>query len=122
MSNNHNVQRPFGVTLIMILIVINGILTVVSGLISALMLRDDINIVYSLILIILGLVYLAVAGALGRGNRAARMLIALITVLMLVVGIVGLFPGNVATGIIQIVISVIVLLVLFSRKASAFFN
>jgi hypothetical protein len=122
MSNNHNVQRPFGVTLIMILIVINGILTVVSGLISALMLRDDINIVYSLILIILGLVYLAVAGALGRGNRAARMLIALITVLMLVVGIVGLFSGNVATGIIQIVISVIVLLVLFSRKASAFFN
>jgi len=122
MSNNQGVQRPFGVTLIVILIVINGILTVVSGLISALMLRDDINIVYSLILIILGLVYLAVAGALGRGNRAARMLIALITVLMLVVGIVGLFSGNVATGIIQIVISVIVLLVLFSRKASAFFN
>ena len=122
MASNQGVQRPFGVTLIMILIVINGILTVVSGLISALMLRDDINIVYSLILIILGLVYLAVAGALGRGNRAARMLIALITVLMLVVGIVGLFSGNVATGIIQIVISVIVLLVLFSRKASAFFN
>jgi hypothetical protein len=122
MASNQGVQRPFGVTLIMILIVINGILTVISGLISALMLRDDINIVYSLVLIILGLVYLAVAGALGRGNRAARMLIALVTVLMLVIGIVGLFSGNVATGIIQIVISLIVLLVLFSRKASAFFG
>ena len=122
MASNQGVQRPFGVTLIMILIVINGILTVISGLISALMLRDDINIVYSLVLIILGLVYLAVAGALGRGNRAERMLIALVTVLMLVIGIVGLFSGNVATGIIQIVISLIVLLVLFSRKASAFFG
>jgi hypothetical protein len=122
MSNNQRVDRPFGVTLIVILIVINGLLTVISGLISALMLRDDINIVYSLIMIILGLVYLAVAGALGRGNRGARMLIALVTVLMLVVGIIGLFSGNPIAGIIQIAISVIVLLVLFSRKASAFFG
>ncbi len=122
MSNNQGVQRPFGVTLIMILIVINGILTVISGVISALMLRDDINIVYSLILIILGLIYLAVAGALGRGNRAARMLIAVVTVLMLIVGILGLFSGNVITAIVQIAISVIILLVLFSRKASAFFG
>lgn len=122
MANNQGVQRPFGVTLIMILIVINGILTVISGVISALMLRDDINIVYSLILIILGLIYLAVAGALGRGNRAARMLIAVVTVLMLIVGIVGLFSGNLVTAIVQIAISVIILLVLFSRKASAFFG
>lgn len=122
MANNQGVQRPFGVTLIMILIVINGILTVISGVISALMLRDDINIVYSLILIILGLIYLAVAGALGRGNRAARMLIAVVTVLMLIVGILGLFSGNVITAIVQIAISVIILLVLFSRKASAFFG
>lgn len=122
MSNNQGVQRPFGVTLIVILIVINGILTVVSGVISALMLRDDINIVYSLILIILGLIYLAVAGALGRGNRAARMLIAVVTVLMLIVGILGLFSGNLVTAIVQIAISVIILLVLFSRKATAFFG
>ena len=122
MGNNQSVQRPFGVTVIMILIVINGILTVVSGVISALMLRDDINIVYSLILIILGLIYLAVAGALGRGNRAARMLIAVVTVLMLIVGILGLFSGNIWTAVIQIAISVVILLVLFSRKASAFFG
>lgn len=122
MANNQGVQRPFGVTLIMILIVINGILTVISGVISALMLRDDINIVYSLILIILGLIYLAVAGALGRGNRAARMLIAVVTVLMLIVGILGLFSGNLVTAIVQIAISVIILLVLFSRKAGAFFG
>lgn len=122
MASNQGVQRPFGVTLIMILIVINGILTVISGVISALMLRDDINIVYSLILIILGLIYLAVAGALGRGNRAARMLIAVVTVLMLIVGVLGLFSGNVWTAVVQVAISVIVLLVLFSRKASAFFG
>jgi len=122
MSNNQGVSRPFGVTVIMILIVINGILTVISGVISALMLRDDVNIVYSLVLIIFCLIYLAVAGALGRGNRAARMLIAVITVLMLVVGIVGLFSGNLWTAIFQIVVSLIILLVLFSRKASAFFG
>lgn len=122
MSKNEAVKRPFGVTVIMVLIVINGILTVASGAFSAIMLRDDVNIVYSLILIILGLIYLAVAGALGRGNRAARMLIAVITVLMLVVGVVGLFSGNLWAAIIQIAISVIVLLVLFSRKAGAFFG
>ena len=122
MGSNQGVQRPIGVTIVMVLIVISGIILVFNGAISAIMLRDDINIVFSLVLIILGLIYLAVAGALGRGNRGARMLIAAVTVISLIVGVVGLFSGNVWTAIIQIAIAVVILLVLFSRKASAFFG
>ena len=119
MSNNQNVQRPFGVTVIMLLIILQGIFGLVIGIIGAINWKDETPIVVSLITIIIALVYLGVAGALGRGNRGARMLIAIVTFLVLINGVVWLF-SNAWAGIVQIVISIIILLVLFSRKATAF--
>jgi hypothetical protein len=49
------------------------------------------------------------------------MLIAIITFLVLINGVVWLF-SNAWAGIVQIVISIIILLVLFSKKATAFFG
>jgi hypothetical protein len=121
MSKNENVQRPFGITVIMLLIILQGIFGLVIGIIGALNWTDETPIVVSLITIIIALVYLGVAGALGRGNRGARMLIAIITFLVLINGVVWLF-SNLWAGIVQIVISIIILLVLFSRKATAFFG
>ena len=121
MSKNENVQRPFGITVIMLLIILQGIFGIVIGIIGAINWKDDTPIVVSLITIIIALIYLGVAGALGRGNRGARMLIAIITFLVLINGVVWLF-SNLWAGIVQIVISIIILLVLFSRKATAFFG
>ncbi|MEY4137141.1 MAG: hypothetical protein RL205_1269 [Actinomycetota bacterium] len=121
MGNNQNVQRPFGVTIIMLLIILQGIFGLVIGIFGLFNWKDETPIVVSLITIIFALIYLAVAGALGRGNRGARMLISIITVLVLINGVFWLF-SNLWTGVVQIAISVIILLVLFSRKASAFFG
>jgi len=121
MSNDQNVQRPFGVTVIMLLIILQGVFGLVIGIFGVINWKDETPIVVSLVTIIIALIYLGVAGALGRGNRGARFLIAIITFLVLVNGVIWLF-SNLWTGIIQIVISVIILLVLFSRKATAYFN
>lgn len=121
MSKNENVQRPFGITVIMLLIILQGIFGLVIGIIGALNWTDETPLPVSLVTIIIALVYLGVAGALGRGNRGARMLIAIITFLVLINGVVWLF-SNLWAGIVQIVISIIILLVLFSRKATAFFG
>lgn len=121
MGNNQSVQRPFGVTIIMLLIILQGIFGLVIGVWGLINWKDETPIIVSLITIIIALIYLAVAGALGRGNRGARMLITVITFIVLINGVIWLF-SNLWTGIVQIVISVIILLVLFSRKASAFFG
>jgi hypothetical protein len=121
MANNQGAQRPFGVTVIMLLIILQGIFGLVIGIIGAFNWTDDTPLPVSLITIIIALIYLGVAGALGRGNRGARMLIAIITFLVLINGVVWLF-SNAWAGIVQIVISIIILLVLFSRKATTFFG
>ena len=121
MAKNQGVQRPFGVTVIMLLIILQGIFGLVVGIIGAINWTNDTPLPVSLITIIIALIYLGVAGALGRGNRGARMLIAIITFLVLINGVVWLF-SNAWAGIVQIVISIIILLVLFSKKATAFFG
>lgn len=115
-------KRPFGVTIVVFLMFLQGIFGVVVGIISAINWRNDVPLTLSLVQVIIGLVYLAVAGALGRGNRAARMLIAVITVIVLIFGLFALFNNAVWSGVIQMAISVVILLILFSRKASAFFG
>jgi len=117
-----NVKRPFGITIVVFLMFLQGIFGVVMGIISAISWRNEVPIVLSLVQIILGLVYLAVAGALGRGNRAARMLIAVITILVLIFGLFAMFNNALWSGVIQMGIAVIILLILYSRKAAAFFG
>jgi hypothetical protein len=77
--------RPFGVTLVGIILIIDGI---------------------------------AVAKGIFDGNNGSRLIVAIVTIINIIVGIFHFMNG----GIIQILVGIIVLILLYSAKAKAFFG
>lgn len=118
-------ERPFGVSLLTILIVIYGISAVITGLLGLFSIFGDLGtglLIASIFAIILGLIYLAVAKGLWNGSSGARMIVTIITVIALIVGIFNLFSSQTLWyGIWSIVVSLIVLYLLFNARAKAFF-
>lgn len=119
------VPRPFGVTLVGILVLIMGVVSVgaaILGLFNADM-RVGATLVSLILLLIIGLIYLAVAKGIFDGNPFSRLVVALISVIGLCVGLFHLiFVADLRiSGLVQIVFDLIILGLLFSRKASVFF-
>lgn len=117
------VPRPAGVTLVGVLIVIAGILIVLGGIVA--IFSSSVNFSVDLLLlvfmIVIGLIYLAVAKGIFDGSNFARILVAIISVIDIFVGAWHLFVGPRWTGLFQVVISLVILGLLFSRRATAFF-
>ena len=117
-------SRPFGVTIVFIVILITGALAVVSG-VWRLFNRGDNNttLTTALVTIAVGVIYLLVAKGIANGSRAARLIVAVVTVLSLIGYTVLLFTttGLVATLLIQILLGLIVLGLLYSVRARRFF-
>ena len=118
--------RPFGVTLVGAIILIWGALSLVFGVLALFNRGDDGGAVLgaAIVAILVGVVYLAVAKGLFNGNAMSRMIVALVTVLSLIGGIWTLLAvsGQRVAGVAQAVVAVIVLALLYGRKASAFFH
>lgn len=119
------VPRPFGVTLVGILILIMGVVSVLAailGLFNADM-RVGATLVTLILLLVLGLIYLAVAKGIFDGNPFSRLVVALISVIGLCVGLFHLiFVADLRiSGLVQIVFDLIILGLLFSRRATVFF-
>ena len=119
------VPRPFGVTLVGILILIMGVVSVfaaILGLFNADM-RVGATLVTLILLLIIGLIYLAVAKGIFDGNPFSRLVVALISVIGLCVGLFHLiFVADLRiSGLVQIVFDLIILGLLFSRRATVFF-
>lgn len=122
--NAPTVRRPGLITLLVVLTVIGGILSIATGILAMVIFNGIgwIGIVY----IALGLIYLAVAKGLADGNPVSRMIVAVVAVVQLVFGIFTIFvrTGEQSTnsGWGTVIWSVILLLILFSAKANAFFG
>lgn len=120
------VARPVGVTIVGILIVISGILIIIGGVMNLFNeeVRLSVSIVVLILMLVIGLIYLAVAKGIFDGNNFARLLVGVITVINLLVGLyhaifIELLRWN---GIVQAVIALIILGLLFSRRATEFFT
>ena len=120
------VARPVGVTIVGILIVISGILIIVGAVMNLFNdeVRLSVSIVVLILMLVIGLIYLAVAKGIFDGNNFARLLVGVITVINLLVGLyhaifIELLRWN---GIVQAVIALIILGLLFSRRATEFFT
>jgi lysylphosphatidylglycerol synthetase-like protein (DUF2156 family) len=120
------VARPVGVTIVGILIVISGILIIIGGVMNLFNeeVRLSVSIVVLILMLVIGLIYLAVAKGIFDGNNFARLLVGVITVINLLVGLyhaifVELLRWN---GVVQAVIALIILGLLFSRRATEFFT
>jgi uncharacterized membrane protein HdeD (DUF308 family) len=120
------VGRPFIVTLLGVIIIIFGILGIIGGVLGLF----SSEWLIALITIILGLIYVIVARGLFSGSGGARLLIAIVTVLHLIVGIWQIITfwsssawgARFFEGLIQAIIALFILLLLYTPKASAFFR
>lgn len=119
-------QRPFGVSLLVIIIVIYGISAIVTGILGLLSVFGDLGtgvLILSALVLLIGLVYLLVAKGLWNGSRGARLIVTIFTLIALVTGVLLVFgSGTLWNGIVQTVIALIVLGLLFNARAKAFFS
>ena len=120
-------HRPGGVTLIVVLAVISGILNILSGIFVIIDRHDhrllsesgasaDELIWAGIFTIIVGIIVILIAGALGRGSRGARLVFGIFAVLNLAGGLVAAFSyvgEQRTTGIISAVIWAFVLYLLY---------
>jgi len=128
------VRRPGSVTLVVVLTIISGILTLLGALFLLLLggaasLRSNVSgvavLVVGILYLIFGIVTIAVGVGLRNGSRLARMLVTILMVIDIVGGIINLIwfrsSQTVTSSIITIIVSVIVLALLWNRRASEFF-
>ena len=117
--------RPAGVTFVGILIIIVGILQVilsVIGLFDA-ETRKGLGIITLLLSLVISVIYLAVAKGIFGGNNFSRFLVGLVSVISIIVGIIHLLfaSGMRLNGLFEALFSLIILALLYSSKARAFF-
>ncbi|MET0865804.1 MAG: hypothetical protein ABWZ98_15850 [Nakamurella sp.] len=118
------VRRPALVTLVVVLTVIGGIGSIISGIIA---LTVAGGLAWAgVILIGLGAIYLAVAKGLADGNPLSRLIVAVVALLQVVVAVftmIGTDSSQIRNSAIgSAIVGVILLLILFSPKANAFFG
>ncbi|QEO15024.1 hypothetical protein FLP10_11810 [Agromyces intestinalis] len=129
--------RPTGVTVVAVLAWISGALDLISGILLLFLLPvqavvDQFQgtgglLTAAIASIIVGLIVVLVAGGLLNGNSAARLIVTVVEVLSIIGGLFLVFAyyGNRPEVIwewLGIFFSLIVLLLLWSRKASEFFR
>lgn len=113
--------RPIGVTIVGIIILIQGILGLLLGIIALFNLWDNINIIVAIVSLIVAIIYLAVARGLFQGRNGARIIVMIVTVISLIGAIVMLFSDQVGTGIWTGLVAVVVLAILNTGRAKLFF-
>lgn len=108
---NVNRSRPLGITIIAIIMAIYGILGIIDGI--ALM---GFNAATGVITLILGVLELILAWGLWNLQKWAYWTTVVLEVLALINSIFALSQGNVAAGVIGIVIALIILVYLFADQ------
>ncbi|MFM1965376.1 MAG: hypothetical protein RL134_1101 [Actinomycetota bacterium] len=118
--------RPIGVTIIGVIVIIMGIASVLTSIFGILNAdtRAVIGLGWLIGTLIIGLIYLALAKGLFDGNNFSRLFIGIITVVNLLIGIFQFIfvSGYRWQALVSVLVSLIVLGVLFSRKATLFFT
>ena len=132
MSNS--IARPGGVTLVAVLTWISGLLDVISG--SLLLFQTSVDatveqfggasqlIASALLTILIGVVVIVVAIGLLRGNNASRVVITIFQILS-IIGSVFLaiaYPAGAIAEYFSIAVAAIVLILLWTGRASSFFR
>jgi drug/metabolite transporter (DMT)-like permease len=119
-------KRPFGVTMVFIVILISGIFQVVAGVARLFNRGENANVGLwaAIITILLGVIYLLVARGIANGSRMARVVVALITVLSIAsaIWIMVTAPSLWVALLVQILLGLIVLMLLYSARATNFFR
>ncbi|MEP6577152.1 MAG: hypothetical protein ABJB85_12055 [Nitrososphaerota archaeon] len=115
-------NRPIGITIIAILMVISGILFIIGGVgLTALGVLSLVFLAGGIGSIILGIASLVVAWGLLKGAGWAWIVTLIITVISIIVNIASLAGGNTA-NIIGIIINGIIIYYLYRPNVKSYFG
>ncbi len=131
-----SVRRPGGVTLLAVLIVVSGLLQLMvaigviiargnAAFVQQTGISSDVWLWAGIVGIVTAVAYLLVARGLMRGSGLARGLATLVALVSLASGLFGMFTygGNLLwSSILSVAVALIVLGLLWSSRASAFFR
>ncbi len=119
-------SRPFGVTLVFLLILIVGVLGLIAGILVLFNRGDNqaLGWTYGITMIVISAIYLLVAKGIANGSRVSRLIVGIITLISLVGGIwVALVAsGSRLTGVVQAALALLILFMLYNARASRFFH
>ena len=127
-------RRPGGVTLVAVLAWISGALDIVGGVLLLFMQNDPEMqrafggsaglLTTAIVGILFGVIVVAVANGLLRGRNIARLIVTVVQVLSITAGIFTSIaaPTLISTELVGVIIAVIVLILLWTRSASAYFQ
>jgi len=108
-------SRPLGITIIAIILGIQGVLSIIAGILL-LAGSGGAYAVPAIIALVLGVLYLIVAWGLWTLQPWAFWTTVVLEVITLINGIIALTQHNVATGLLYIVLSLIILVYLFADR------
>ena len=112
-------ERPVGVTIVAVIAWIIGAIQIV-GAILAIIAGAGFD---GWVVLILGIITIAVSLGLFRGNNTARIIMAIVFTLNLIVAVWAIvIGGNFWDQVIAGVLAIVGLVFLYSKKASAFFQ
>lgn len=128
-------QRPTGITVISILMIIGGLILLFTG-IAPLVIGPLISIdsdystsslgflitIGGLVLVILGIASLIVSWGLLKGKRWARTITLIISIIAIIFAIISLVSSGELTHIISIIIYGIIIYYMFTDKVKLFFG
>jgi hypothetical protein len=119
-------SRPFGVTLVFILILVVGVLGLIAGVLVLFNRggNEAVGMTYGIVTIAISVIYLLVAKGIANGSRVSRLIVGLLTLISLVGGIwVALVAsGQRMTGVVQAGLALLILFMLYNARASRFFR
>ena len=123
------VKRPALVTVVAVLTVISGVLSLVAGFIWLFLPPDasSNDVAWRLVgigYLIVGVVEVAVARGLLRGNAKARIIFTLAMVANLVLSVTGAATSGTSRGVsfVSVVVVIVAIVILYTPKANAFFG
>ena len=117
MQNITGRSRPLGITIIAIIMAIQGILGIIAGILS--LTASGANPAFAvagIITLILGVLYLVLAWGLWTLQPWAFWATVVLEVIALINGIFALSQHNTSTGLLNIVIALIILIYLFADR------
>lgn len=127
-------RRPAGVTLIAVLAWLEGALSIIGGIVLLVFQNEpsvkdawfsqSALITSAIVSIVFGLIVVLIAGGLLRGSGGARIVVTVVQVLAIVGDAFTAYalPGEFAWAAISALISLIIIILLWTGRASDFFR
>ena len=124
-------RRPGGVTFVAVIVWIQALFNIIIGILALVGVPLGLvtlhfgfagaTLLIGLGYLLYGVIAAIVASGLLRGSRVARAIVTILLVISIIAGIIDLVNGGIWSGIVNLAIGIIGILLLWAGKASRYF-